>query len=96
MQDDQIDLVFKALAHRERRRILASLLTRPEQSLFEICASSIADGGLALSRQTISQHLETLEASGLVEVVWKGRTKVHSVNLVPLRKAMELTKKAYL
>ena len=96
MQDGQIDLVFKALAHPERRRILGSLHRRPDQSLFEICASSVAENGQPLSRQTISQHLEVLERAGLVETSWKGRTKVHSINLDPLRAATELSISRYL
>jgi DNA-binding transcriptional ArsR family regulator len=96
MQDDQIDLVFKALAHPERRRILASLHRRPDQSLFEICASSVAENRQPLSRQTISQHLEVLEAAGLVETSWKGRTKAHSINLDPLREATALSINRYL
>jgi DNA-binding transcriptional ArsR family regulator len=90
MQDDQIDLVFKALAHPERRRILDLLHHRPGCSLFEICASSIAEDGQPLSRQTVSQHLEILERAGLVETSWKGRTKAHSLNLKPLKQATEL------
>jgi DNA-binding transcriptional ArsR family regulator len=85
MQDDQIDLVFKALAHPERRRILASLHKRPGQSLFEICTSSLTED----RQQTISQHLDALEQAGLLEIAWKGRTKAHSANLNPLRQAIE-------
>lgn len=95
MQDDEIDLVFKALSHSERRRILASLHRRPEQSLFEICASSFAEGQ-PLARQTISQHLDVLEQAGLVETSWKGRTKAHSANLRPLRRAAKLAISPYL
>jgi DNA-binding transcriptional ArsR family regulator len=96
MYDDQIDLVFKALAHPERRRILASLHLRPGQSLFEICASSIGDTEERLSRQTISQHLEMLERAGLVETSWNGRTKAHAANLDPLRAAVEVSLSPYL
>lgn len=96
MQEDQIDLVFKALAHPERRRILASLHRRSEQSLFEICASSFAEAGQSLSRQTISQHLDVLERAGLVEISWKGRTKAHSINRNPLREATEVAINRYL
>lgn len=96
MQDDRIDLVFKALAHPERRRILASLHRRPNQSLFEICTTSLAETGQPLSRQTISQHLDALERAGLLEISWKGRTKTHSVNLDPLRKATEAAIDRYL
>lgn len=87
MQDDQVDLVFKAMAHPERRRILASLLDRPGQSLFDICTSGFTASGAALSRQTISQHLAMLERAGLIETIWQGRTKAHCAHLAPLRAA---------
>jgi DNA-binding transcriptional ArsR family regulator len=96
MRDEQIDLVFKSFAHPERRRIMASLQERPDQSLFEICAASFADDGHSLSRQTISQHLEMLERAGLLEISWKGRTKTHSMNLGPLRAAAEAALNRYL
>ena len=89
MRDDQIDLVFKAFAHSERRRILKSLDRRPDQSLFEICASSFAETGLTNSRQTISQHLDMLERAGLIRTAWKGRTKIHSLDRKRLRAAIE-------
>ena len=90
MEDEQIDLVFKAFAHAERRRILASLHRRPDQSLFEICASSFAETGLSYSRQTISQHLDMLERAGLIHTAWKGRMKVHSIDQALLRAAIEV------
>lgn len=96
MQDDQLDLVFKALAHPERRRILASLHQKPGQSLFEICAASAAQPGPPLSRQTISQHLTVLERAGLLAIAWKGRTKLHSIHLEPLRAATEAVLHGYL
>jgi DNA-binding transcriptional ArsR family regulator len=96
MENGQIDLVFKALAHPERRRILAFLHGQPDQSLFAICAASFAEDGQTLSRQTISQHLDALEAAGLVETSWKGRTKAHSINLDPLREAVRLSIHRYL
>ena len=88
MRDEQVDLVFKALAHPERRRILMLLTRACGQSLFDICASSAAGKGVPLTRQTISQHLDVLEQAGLVEVTWKGRVKAHSANLEPLRAAL--------
>jgi len=96
MQNSQIDLVFKALAHPERRRILASLHQRHSLSLFEICASSVAESGQPLSRQTISQHLDLLERAGLLEITWKGRTKTHAINLDPLRAAAKAAINRYL
>ena len=96
MRDEDIDLVFKAIAHPERRRILTLLLARPGQSLFEICASSVGATGQSLTRQTVSQHLDALKKAQLIEIAWKGRTKTHSVSLVPLRAAIELISESYL
>lgn len=96
MEDDQIDLVFKALAHPERRRILEFLHLRGEQSLFEICALSQGEHGQPLARQTVTQHLDALQRAGLVEVSWKGRTKAHSANLDPLREAIAFAVETYL
>ncbi|MEM7083779.1 MAG: helix-turn-helix transcriptional regulator [Pseudomonadota bacterium] len=88
MDDGELDLVFKALAHVERRRILVSLQQKANQSLFEICAGSFARDGKTLSRQTVSQHLDMLERASLIEVTWEGRTKKHSINEGPLREAI--------
>jgi DNA-binding transcriptional ArsR family regulator len=87
VDDDQLDHVFKALGDPMRRRILDRLAKRPGQSLFEICASSFAEDGTSLSRQTISQHLDMLERAGLVQTHWSGRTKIHNFDNAPLRKA---------
>lgn len=96
MKDEQIDFIFKAIAHAERRRILASLRERPGQSLFEICASSAVTNGRSLSRQTITQHLDALERAGLLDISWKGRAKVHSIRLEPLQRAVATTIGDYL
>lgn len=90
MHDGELDLVFKALAHVGRRRILVSLYEKPGQSLFEICAAPYGQDRKPLSRQTISQHLDALERAGLIEVTWQGRTKMHSINEEPLRSAIEI------
>ena len=81
MKDDQLDLIFKALSDRTRRRIIDRLSKQPAQSLFEVCAASVAEDGVALSRQTVSQHLAVLEKAGLIETAWKGRTKTHSLSI---------------
>lgn len=83
MNDEQLDLLFKALSDQTRRRIIDRLSKQPEQSLFEVCAISVAEGGVALSRQTISQHLDVLEKAGLIKTSWKGRTKAHSLKIEP-------------
>ncbi|ODT70080.1 MAG: hypothetical protein ABS75_14535 [Pelagibacterium sp. SCN 63-23] len=63
------------------------LAARAGQSLFELCAAAVAEGAAPLSRQAVSQHLDVLEKAGLIEVNWSGRTKLHSLELAPLRAA---------
>ena len=76
--------VFKALADPTRRTILDELVDRNGQTLFEICARLITNHGLSSSRQAISQHLDVLEAAGLVETRREGRYKFHYINTEPL------------
>ena len=58
--------VFKALADPTRRKILDELTDRNGQTLFEICARLATKHRLGSSRQAISQHLDVLEAAGLI------------------------------
>jgi DNA-binding transcriptional ArsR family regulator len=81
MKEKQLDLIFKALSDSTRRRIIDRLSKQPGQSLFEVCTASVAEDGVALSRQTVSQHLDVLEKAGLIETSWKGRTKAHSLTI---------------
>ena len=90
MTEDEFDHVFKALGDPTRRRIIDALAERPRQSLFELCAGSAAAGGTALSRQAVTQHLDLLERAGLVRVEWSGRTRLHTLDLGPLRTAVRL------
>jgi DNA-binding transcriptional ArsR family regulator len=76
--------VFKALADPTRRTILDELTDRNGQTLFEICSRLAVKHGLGSSRQAISQHLDVLEAAGLVETSREGRYKFHYINTTPL------------
>ena len=76
--------VFKALADASRRRILDELTERDGQTLFEICSRLSTKHQLGSSRQAISQHLELLEAAGLIETRREGRFKFHYLNTRPL------------
>lgn len=76
--------VFKALADPTRRTILDELTDRNGQTLFEICARLTTKHGLGSSRQAVSQHLDVLEAAGLVETRREGRYKFHYINTDPL------------
>ena len=81
--------LFHALATPARRAILDELVDRDGQTLFEICARLTMRGDLGLTRQAISQHLEVLEAAGLVVSRREGRYKFHHLDTTPLRGILE-------
>lgn len=72
------DVVFKALADPSRRRLLDALHERSGLTLNELC------DGLDMRRQSVSQHLELLQAANLVTSVRSGRRKLHYLNPVPI------------
>lgn len=76
--------VFKALADPTRRAILDELAERDEQSLFELCTRLTMRHGSASTRQAVSQHLDLLEAAGLVRARRSGRTVLHTLVPAPL------------
>ena len=77
--------VFKALADPTRRAILDELQERDGQTLFELCNRLFNRHGLGSSRQAVSQHLEVLEAAGLVRSRREGRYKFHDLDTAPLK-----------
>jgi DNA-binding transcriptional ArsR family regulator len=79
-----VDDVFKALADPTRRAILDELQERAGQTLFELCARLTSRHGLNSTRQAISQHLDVLEAAGLVRTRREGRYKFHQLDTAPL------------
>ena len=81
--------VFRALADPTRRAILDELQERTGQTLFELCSRLISRHGLSSSRQAVSQHLEVLEAAGLVHSRREGRYKFHDLDTSPLRAIAE-------
>lgn len=76
--------IYHALADPTRRAILDELTDRDGQTLFELCARLTMRHGLGSSRQAISQHLEVLEAAGLVRTRRDGRYKFHYLDPSPL------------
>jgi DNA-binding transcriptional ArsR family regulator len=81
--------LFKALADPTRRAILDELQQRNGQTLFELCVRLISNHGSTSSRQAISQHLDVLEAAGLVRTRRQGRYKFHDLDTSPLREIGE-------
>ncbi|MDP3523758.1 MAG: metalloregulator ArsR/SmtB family transcription factor [Hoeflea sp.] len=80
---DDADKVFKALADPTRRLLLDLLCERNGQSLGELCE------GLAMARQSATQHLGILEDANLISTVRRGREKLHFINPVPLHEVYE-------
>jgi DNA-binding transcriptional ArsR family regulator len=77
--------VFKALADETRRLILDELAERDGQTLFELCSRLVMRHGIGSTRQAISQHLDVLEAAGLVSTRRDGRYKFHHLDTAPLQ-----------
>ena len=77
--------VFKALADPTRRAILDELQERSGQTLFELCTRLISRHGLSSTRQAVSQHLDVLEAAGLVRTRREGRYKFIDLDTAPLK-----------
>src|SRR3954468_1872496 len=73
-----LDDAFRALADPNRRRLLDRLNARNGQTLRELCA------GLDMARQSVSKHLDILEAANLVTSVRRGREKLHYLNAGPI------------
>lgn len=81
--------IFDALAASARRAILDELHERDGQALFELCTRLTMKHEMEMSRQAISQHLDVLEAAGLVRTRRDGRYKFHHINRTPLREICE-------
>ena len=81
--------MYKALADATRRTILDELVERDRQTLFELCGRLATKHGLTSSRQAVSQHLDGLEAAGLVHSRREGRYKFHHLDTTPLRAIAE-------
>ncbi|MXX97431.1 MAG: helix-turn-helix transcriptional regulator [Rhodothermaceae bacterium] len=77
--------IYRAIADRTRRAILDELVNRSGQSLFELCARLIMKHGISSSRQAVSQHLDVLEAVGLIRTRRVGRSKLHWFVGAPLK-----------
>jgi len=77
--------VFKALADPTRRAVLDELTERDGQTLFELCSRLATKHGMGSTRQAISQHIDVLQAAGLVSTRREGRYKFHHLDTAPLR-----------
>ncbi len=78
-----LDKVFRALADPSRRRLLDSLNERNGQTLRELGSR------LDMARQSVSKHLDVLEAANLITTVRRGREKHHYLNAAPINEIAE-------
>jgi DNA-binding transcriptional ArsR family regulator/uncharacterized protein YndB with AHSA1/START domain len=78
-----LDLVFRALADRSRRHLLDRLHRRDGLTLRELCAD------LEMARQSVTKHLDVLQAAGLVVTHRRGREKLHYLNTAPIQEITE-------
>jgi DNA-binding transcriptional ArsR family regulator len=77
---EELEAVFAALAHEQRRHILLTLQFRGG----EMTAGAIADR-FACSWPTTTRHLRVLKAAGLVTVQKRGRERVYRLQRERLR-----------
>ena len=79
-RDDRLDRVFGALSDRTRRAMLARLERAPA------VVTELAQP-FAMSLPAVVQHLQLLEASGLVRTEKIGRVRTCHIQTAPLRTA---------
>ena len=76
---DDLDAVFKALAHRVRRAICDELRKRPlTTKQLVVCFPE-------LDRTTVMMHVRVLEEAGLVVPVRKGRERFNHLDAMPIQ-----------
>lgn len=76
--EDENDLVFKALAHRVRRRIIDHLKAGPRTT------GTLCRMMPELDRCTVMQHLGVLEEAGLVIAERRGRERWNHLDALPI------------
>lgn len=82
--EDSLSRLYRAIGDTTRRRIIDELSERGSQSLFELYTRVQSRHGINQTRQAFTRHLLVLEEVGVIEVEWRGNTKLHSLNSQPL------------
>ncbi len=80
MTDDQLDLVFGALADRTRRAILAQL-SREDTNVAGLTEL------FEMSQPAVSKHLKVLENAGLISRTRQGTMRLSHLEAAPLKGA---------
>ena len=79
MKDGQVDLLFAALAHAGRRRMLDLLMATPGMSMKALASH------FDMSRIAVLKHVQLLEACGLLLSKKRGRTRHLYFNPIPIQ-----------
>lgn len=77
--NDRDDLIFKALAHSVRRRLLDLLKIEPRTT------GMLCDLTPDLDRCTVMQHLKVLEQAGLLISEKRGRERWNHLDALPIQ-----------
>jgi DNA-binding transcriptional ArsR family regulator len=83
MTNQNLDLVWKALADPTRREILDLLRDGPRQT------TDIVEQFPKLTRFGVMKHLDVLRDASLVRTRSEGRRRVNSLNVTPIRQIAE-------
>jgi uncharacterized protein YndB with AHSA1/START domain/DNA-binding transcriptional ArsR family regulator len=78
-----MDAIFRALADPSRRRLLDRLNERNGRTLRDLCSD------LDMARQSVTKHLNVLEAADLITTMRRGREKLHYLNAAPINDIAE-------
>jgi DNA-binding transcriptional ArsR family regulator len=81
--DDKDDALFKALAHRTRRRLLDALKAGPRTT------GMLCEAMPGLDRCTVMQHLKVLEEAALIAVERRGRERWNTLDALPIHAVLE-------
>ncbi|MEO8685029.1 MAG: helix-turn-helix domain-containing protein [Devosia sp.] len=76
--EDENDAIFKALSHRVRRQLLDFLKAEPRTT--GMLCTLLPE----LDRCTVMQHLDVLEAAGLIVVERRGRERWNHLDALPI------------
>ena len=79
-EDQESELVFKAMANRDRRAILDELREAPRTT------GELATEIDHLDRTTVMQHLKVLEKAGLVVTQKRGRERWNYLDISPIQR----------
>lgn len=77
--DEESELVFKALANSDRRKILDELRQAPRST------SDLCEALPRLDRTTVMQHLRVLEGARLVITQKRGRVRWNYLDVSPIQ-----------